>query len=193
MMRQLFRNLRQTDKILLRYPAQLPNTFFANLKEDTVEKNITAGRITGRKIGNVISLNFIDRSRKIAEDRWRVELVGEMETPITQNLWAAVSENDAFLLDCIQKKLGDRLRFSISRVRKFVADDDKEAVLAELLSRFEDNILPYMDRPDFVQKLFMKNFNEARKKCLSDRHTSQTDAQTAVEDEGPADFSDLFK
>jgi len=159
-----------------------------------VEKNKTSGKITGQKSGNVISMNFIDRSRKIAGDRWLVELVGEMEIPITQNLWTAVSEKDALLLDCIQKKLGDRLRFSISRVRNFVADSEKKAVLDELLSRFEENLLPYMDKPDFVQKLFMKNFNEARNKCVSDRHTSQREAQTAKEeDEGPADFSDLFK
>jgi len=193
MMIQLCRNQRQTDKILLRYPAQLPNPFFTHLKEDTVEINITPGRITGRKTGKVISMNFIDRSRKIAGDRWLVELVGEMDIPITQDFWAAVSENDAHLLHSIQKKLGDRLRFSISRIRNFVADDDKEAVLDELMSRFEENILPYMDTPDFVRKLFMKNFNEARKKCIADRYISPNDAQPAGEDEGPTDFSDLFK
>jgi len=186
-------NQRQTDKILLRYPAKQPNPFFTNLKEDTVGKNITASRITGQKTGNVIAMNFMDRSRKIAGDRWLVELVGEMEIPIPQNFWDAVSENDTQLLDCIQKKLGDRLRFSISRVRNFVADGDKKAVMDELLSRFEENIVPYMDKPDFVRKLFVRNFNEARKKCISDQYISPSDVQPAEEDEGPADFSDLFK
>ena len=164
-----------------------------NMAETPVEENKTSGRTTGQKIGNVMAMNFIDHSRKIAGDRWLVELVGEMDIPITQNLWAAVSENDAILLDCIRKKLGGRLRFSISRIRNFVADNEKEAVLNELLSRFEENILPYMDKPDFVQKLFMKNFNEARNKCASDRNTAPSAAQPAEEDEGPADFSDLFK
>ena len=140
-----------------------------------------------------MAINFIDRSRKIAGDRWLVELIGEMEIPIAQDLWDPVSESDHDLLDCIRKKLGDRLQFSISRIRNFVADDDKEDVLNELISRFEENIVPYTNKPDFVRKLFMKNFNEARKKCLTHRHTAQQDKETAVEDEGPADFSDLFR
>ena len=140
-----------------------------------------------------MAINFIDRSRKIAGDRWLVELVGEMEIPFAKDLWDPVTESDHDLLDCIREKLGDRLRFSISRIRNFVADDEKEDVLNELISRCEENIVPYTNKPDFVRKLFMKNFNEARKKCLTDRHTAQQDEETAVEDEGPADFSDLFR
>ena len=156
-----------------------------------MEQNKTVAGITGQKTGNVIAINYIDRSRKIAGDRWLVELVGEMEVPITEAFWAAVSENDVDLLDCIRKKLGDRLRFSISRTCNFVADDGKEAVFNELLSRFEENIAPYMDRPDFVQKLFLKTFNKAREKCVSDWYPPQSD-EGHEEDEGPADFSDLF-
>jgi hypothetical protein len=158
-----------------------------------VGKNRAAAGTTGRKTGNIMTINFIDRSRKIAGDRWLVELVGELEIPITENFWTVVSENDIDLLDCIRKKLGDRLQFSISRIRNFVADSEKEAVSAELISRFEENILPYMDKPDFVRKLFMKKFNEARDKCTSDQYTSPNDAQPVEEDDGPADFSDLFK
>lgn len=156
-----------------------------------MEVNHTAVWATRQKIGNVASINYIDRSRRIAADRWLVELVGEMEVPITEAFWAAVSENDVDLLDCIRKKLGDRLRFSISRTRNFVADDEKEAVFNELLSRFEENIAPYMDRPDFVQKLFIRNFNKAREKCVSDWYPPQGDEEPE-EGEGPADFSDLF-
>jgi flagellar motor switch protein FliG len=163
------------------------------MKEDTVEKDKAAVRITSQTKGNAISITYSDRSRKIAGDRWLVELVGEMETPITQNFWAAVSEDDALLLECIRKNLGDRLQFSISRIRNFVAVHEKEAVFNELLDRFEKNIAPYMDKPDFVRKLFMKNFNEARKRCVADRDTAQGDMQDVEEDEGPADFSDLFK
>lgn len=156
-----------------------------------MEENHTAAWVTGQKIGNVVSINYIDRSRKIVGDRWLVELVGEMDIPITETFWAAVSENDVDLLDCIQKKLGDRLRFSISSIRNFVADDEKEAVFNELISRFEENIAPYMDKPDFVQKLFLKNFNDARGKCVSDWYPPQSDEEPE-EVESPADFSDLF-
>jgi hypothetical protein len=179
---------RQTDTILLRYPTKLPDPIMTN-----VRKNKTAADITGRKTGNAMAINFIDRSRKIAGDRWQVELVGEMEIPIPQNFWTAVKENDVDLLDCIRKKLGDRLPFSISRIRNFVADDEKEAIRNELISRFEENIAPYMDKPDFVRKLFLKKFKEARQKCISDRYAAPHDAQPAEEDEGTADFSDLFK
>jgi len=152
-----------------------------------------AAIIADKKIRDGISITFYDRSREIVGDRWQVELVGEMEIPVSETFWAAVSENDADLLDCVRKKIGNRIHFSVSRIRNFVDQDEKQPLIDEMVRRFEKNIMHYLDSPDFSQKLFVKNFNEARDKCIAERYRTSEPDQPEDEDQGPADFSHLFK
>ena len=152
-----------------------------------------AARIADKKIRDGISITYYDRSREIAGDRWLVELVGEMEVPVSETFWAAVRESDGDLLDCVRKEIGNRIHFSVSRVRNFVDQEEKQTVLDEMVRRFEENIMHYLDSPDFSQKLFVKNFNEAREKCLSEEYRTPKPDQPEDENQGPADFSHLFK
>ncbi len=152
-----------------------------------------AAIIADKMIRDGISISFYDRSRKIAGDRWQVELVGEVEVQVSETFWAAVDESDADLLDCVRKKIGNRIHFSMSRIRNFVDQDEKQTVFDEMFRRFEENVLQYLDNPNFSQKLFVKHFNEAREKCLSKGYQTPEPDQPGDEEQGPADFSHLFK
>ena len=152
-----------------------------------------AAIIADKKIRDGISITFYDRSREIVGDRWQVELAGEVEIPVSETFWTAVHESDGDLLNCVRKKIGNRLHFSVSRIRNFVDQEDKQPVLDEMVRRFEENIMHYLDSPNFTQKLFVKNFNEAREKCIAERNQAALPDQPEDEDQGPADFSDLFK
>ena len=152
-----------------------------------------AAKIADKKIRDGISITYYDRSREITGDRWQVELVGEMEIPVSETFWAAVHESDGDLLDCVRKKIGNRIHFSVSRIRNFVDQEKKQQVLDEMVRRFEENIMHYLGNPDFSQKLFVKYFNEAREKCLSKGYRTPEPDQPEDEDQGPADFSHLFK
>jgi hypothetical protein len=157
-----------------------------------VEEKKTA-RIADKKTRDGISITFYDRSREIVGDRWQVELTGEVEIPVSETFWAAVSENDGDLLDCVRKKIGNQIHFSVSRIRNFVDQAEKQPLLDEMVRRFEENIMHYLDSPNFTQKLFVKYFNEAREKCLFEGYRTPEPDQPEDEDQGPADFSRLFK
>lgn len=154
------------------------------------KKDIT---IAEKKIRDGIAVTFYDRSRKIAGDRWLVELVGKAEVSVAEHFWSAVDEKDEKLLACVRKELGNRLTFSLSRVRNFVDQEEKQQTLDEMIRRFEENILQYLDAPNFSQKLFVKQYNDAKKKCITEGYRPPQPAQPDDEDLGPADFSHLFK
>jgi len=152
-----------------------------------------AAILAGKKIRDGISITFYDHSREIVGDRWQVELVGEMEIPVTETFWAVVHESDADLLDCVRKKIGNRIYFSISRIRNFVDQNEKQPVIDEMVQGFEENIMHYLDNPDFSRKLFVKNFTAAREKCMAERYRTSEPDQSDDADQDPADFSHLFK
>lgn len=150
--------------------------------------------IAEKKIRDGIAITFFDRSRKIAGDRWLVELVGEVEVPVAECFWTAVDERDEDLLNCVRKELGDRLTFSLSRVRNFVDHEDKQKILDEMVRRFEENIMQYLDTPNFSEKLFVKQYKEVKEKCIATGYHPQPPGPSEEDEEqGPADFSHLFK
>jgi hypothetical protein len=150
-------------------------------------------RIADKKIGDNISITYFDRSRKITGDRWLVELTGEVEVAVSETFWATVHEPDSDLLECIRKRIGDHIHFSISRNRNFVDEKEKQKIFAELFGRFEENVAQYLDSPDFSHKLFVKHFNEAKEKCQTEGYRTPEPELPEDEDQGPADFSHLFK
>ena len=153
------------------------------------------GRIAGKKISDNISITYFDRSRKITGDRWMVELTGEVEIPVSETFWHTVKEADKNLLNCIREKIGEMLHFSVTRNQNFVDEKEKQKILDMMVKRFEENIIHYLDNPDFTQKLFLKKFNEAKTQCLSVGYqTPEAEGDpTEDDDQGPADFSHLFK
>lgn len=139
-----------------------------------------------------ITISFIDNSRPVAGDRWYIEIVCNATLPCTAELWTTVPDSDTMLLDCIQNAMGTHLLFSITRSRIFIADDTKDSIVNELIKQVDENILHYVNKQSFRNKLFEKKYQEARERCL----TATTDKEISAEiqeEEEPVDFSHLFK
>jgi hypothetical protein len=133
-----------------------------------------------------------DCSRKIASDRWVVALECRAIIPLPAGQAESLKQgDDPQLTDCIAKYLGNSLEFSTTREIQFVAAEDKEEKLQELLSRLLDNISTYLDNPAFPGQLLKRRYEELRERCLRER--SSAPVELAEEEEGPADFSDLFR
>ena len=125
------------------------------------------GKIIGRqKLGNGMELILYDRSRLMAGDRWLVELVCKAYIPIDESYWEIAADEDPQRLYAIGEMLGEKLEFHINKKRNFVAAEDWETVLREMVQQVYDSILEYIKRPDFPRRLFAKQYQDARQKLL---------------------------
>lgn len=149
--------------------------------------------IIDKRIAGNIRICFYDRSRPVAGDRWLVKLDCKAVIPADGEFWDQLKEEDAEILACTQKKIGKNLSFSISRERNFIAEQEKQPVLDELISRIEENIVHYLDNPEFPKKLFAKQYKSAKEKCLLEKYYRQTIDPSPEDDDGEVDFSELFK
>ncbi|RKX20377.1 MAG: hypothetical protein DRP51_05810 [Candidatus Zixiibacteriota bacterium] len=110
---------------------------------------------------NGLTLEFIDNSRKIAGDRYVVVLKTRIEVPVS-NSW--FSERDASIpsIEDITKKVGDTVFFEQKKERNFVDENEKEAVLNNIIEVAEDFGIRYLGHPDFPKKLILKKYNEKK-------------------------------
>ena len=110
---------------------------------------------------NGLDLEFIDVSRKIAGDRYQVALLTRIEVPVEEGWF---SENNQEIPDIgdIRKKIGNRVVFEQKRERNFVDDQEKEAVIKNVIEVAEDYGMRYLGHPDFPGKLILKRYNDEK-------------------------------
>lgn len=133
----------------------------------------TSKRIEEKQMTNGMTVSLYDRSRGIIGDRWQVELVCEAVIPITEDLRKARPCEDSELSARIREAMGDTLVFSVAKVRNFVSDEERQAVMDELLGQVRENMMGYLDDPNFPRKLFAKRYEETRERCLFEERRRQ--------------------
>lgn len=143
-------------------------------------------------LANGLHLSFHDKSRPLAGDRWLVELCCTAVYPLTEELSAGLVEPDAGLRAAILGLLGGELEFTVQRTRQFVDEGEKNEILAALLAGVKEHMLAYFAKPDFPRRLFQDTCRKLREECRLEILRSQVPEESA-EDEGPADFSALFR
>lgn len=145
-----------------------------------------------KKLANGLQLSFHDHSRPLAGDRWLVELRCTAEYPLSADLIGELVEPDAELKAAMVQRLGDSLEFTVRHHRQFVDQREKDQVLTAMLARVKEHLLNYMAKPDFPARLFQDTCRRLREECLLARHQGAM-ADQEPEEEGPADFSALFR
>lgn len=146
--------------------------------------------LSENKLVNGVELSIIDESKKIAGDRWFVKLCGRALVP-----WSGEME------ELLQKAGGDlkhlkdslgEIVFEIVRERNFISETEKQKTIDVMLSDIQENIVTYIEKPMFIEKLVEKRIIEWREACNREVLTDASQELNAEED-GPADFSDCFK
>jgi hypothetical protein len=122
--------------------------------------------IEQQKLANGIRLKLIDQYRVMIGDRWLVELRCEAHIPVGESFWDLVSDIDPQLLVEIKRILGDNVVFATIKQRNFIDTHERETVLREMVQQVYASMLDYMQRPDFPQEYFKKQYHETRKKLL---------------------------
>jgi hypothetical protein len=121
---------------------------------------------------NGMVLCLYDHSQRLAGDRWVVRLQGELRIAVAPEFFSLIKEDDPELLATIRERLGSELVFTLAKERYFIAEEEKNAVMAELLARIRENVLTYLKSSSFPRKLFGKQYEEQKRQILLARKVS---------------------
>ena len=147
--------------------------------------------IKDKKLANGLMLTFTDCSKPLVADRWFVKMQGEVKFPLTDAAWPEDTGDDPDLLAMIKEQLGDSVSYILCKERNFVAADEKETILEDLVNQVEKNLVGYLSDPSFPQKLFTRHYEETKQKCMVERQ--QPPLPINDEDDSAADFSACFR
>lgn len=146
------------------------------------------------QLTNKLEVSLYDHSRKVAGDRWLVKVKCVASAELPQDFFSKKfdEENDPELVDEIKDRFGKNLLFEINRELNFVDENEKDESIVFLIGSLKENMIDYMGRKSFIDKLLLKKYNEYRQEVLTRKNFEFTD-QNEKEDEGPADFSSCFR
>lgn len=148
-----------------------------------------------RRLENNMTLTVYDQSKIMAGDRWLIKVICEAEIPVGEEFFARVSEADGELQAEVCEAMAGSVKFSVAKEKTFVAEAERVALIELMVTEIMTNMVGYLNRPEFPEKLFFKRYDEFREKCATARHYRglENEDRDGDGDEGPADFSSCFK
>lgn len=151
--------------------------------------------LSRRRLANGMDLNYYDMSRKVAGDRWMVELKCEVSIPVLDAYYNRYQNVEPEMLEEIKSVLSESTSFSTSKERFFVPEEDRGKVLEELIEQADSTIFSYLNNPKFPERTCRKRIEETMEKLTTEKAMNSLTNQNSQkeEDEGPADFSFCFK
>lgn len=114
-----------------------------------------------KELPNGMRCSITDQSRVVAADRWLVRIVIDFTSAVSEDLWKKA--DDLPEKEALRKLIGDRLSFQQVRDRHFIDDAEKATVINDILQQITTDILPYAENDKFVDALFNKRVEEARR------------------------------
>lgn len=108
---------------------------------------------------NGIQLKIFDGSRKVAGDRWMINLVARMDIPVMETLVKNGRESSESI-DEIQTMIGEKVSFEQKRERIFIDESEKDSVFKEMVDIFLNHTLRYLSREAFPKQYVMKKYRE---------------------------------
>jgi hypothetical protein len=117
-----------------------------------------ADRLLSRySLANGLTLEFWDRSRVAAGDRWQVVCEVRVTVPVTG---ATLPPELRRSLAEVTQVLGSQVVFVKQEVRNFVAVGEMARLLVEMQSWLRKSLETYLGHPDFATRLIRKRFRD---------------------------------
>jgi hypothetical protein len=114
-------------------------------------------------LDNGLNIEFLDFSRKIAGDRWRVEFVARILIPIRDH-WLEAVGTLPVTVDALKQVLGDTVQFEYRNVRNFVDQGEKQTLFEQMQANFNSNLKPYCNHPAFAGRFILKEYQTRQRK-----------------------------
>ena len=151
--------------------------------------------IEQRSLANNMTLTVYDQSKKMAGDRWLIKIICEAELPVNEGFFSRRSESDLALQAEVREVMAGSVKFSATKERTFIAETERAGLVERMVADVLTNMVAYMNRPEFPEKLFARKYEEIRLACSTARHyrSLSNEDRDGDDDVGPADFSACFK
>jgi hypothetical protein len=124
---------------------------------------MTQRHLATQSLDNRLTLDLYDTSRKMAADRWLVEVVMEIEVPVRAN-WFNEELAPPAPLETLTAVLGERVRFEYRDRRTFVDAGEKEELVAKMQADLLAMAPRYYGHPNFAARFIAKKYLEACRK-----------------------------
>jgi hypothetical protein len=108
-------------------------------------------------LANGLTLELLDASRKVASDRYRIELIERIRIPVDAGLF---SETDTIDIEALCETLGPVVAFEKRTERNFIAEKERDAVFNALVDGAVNGKALYYAHPDFARKYLTKTYAE---------------------------------
>ena len=147
------------------------------------------GHLEDEQLANGVVVRFYDESRRVAGDRWQVKVRCDAVVSVSESFWSLVSGGPE-LIEEIRAALGGEIILTNVTERNFISAEEKEVLVAEIVSRARKNIFGYLADPGFPERYFERCFKEAREEIERKKREVWAPDNEAIDE--PVDFSHLF-
>lgn len=106
---------------------------------------------------NGLTLVCLDRSKKIAADRWYIGIGIEIAIPVEKR-WLDGLSVDEERFQQIQETLGDKVIFKQRKERNFISDDQKDEIVQQIIKNITEIADNYFCKKAFPGKYLLKEF-----------------------------------
>lgn len=141
------------------------------------------------QLANGVIVRFFDESRRVAGDRWQVRVRYDAVVSVYEKFWSLMSGEPELIRE-IRAALGTEIVLTSYNERNFISAEKKEALVAEIVSRYRKNIFGYLDDPGFPERYFKRRVKETREEI--EQKKKEVWFQDNDDIEEPIDFSHLF-
>ena len=111
------------------------------------------------ELENSHCLEIFDDSRKIGADAYVVIMTAKMEIPVKKELFSTEDVSDDMFEDIVTT-LGSPIVYEYRLERNMIMAREKDEVLERLVATFLDNTGQYVAKPQFPEKLVLKEYRE---------------------------------
>jgi hypothetical protein len=141
------------------------------------------------QLANGVVVRFYDESRRVAGDRWQVKIRYDAVVSVSEDFWNLVSGEPEYIEE-IRARLGTQIILTNVNERNFISAQEKDALVADIVSSAQKNVFGYLAHPGFPERYFKRCFKEAREKIEQKEREAWIPDNEDIEE--PFDFSHLF-
>jgi len=107
---------------------------------------------------NGLTLQCLDRCKKIAADRWYICIFVEIVVPVKE-AWFREHPLAKGMFERIKNKLGNKVVFRQKKERNFVSDDQKDQIVKSICEGAVEMGERYLGNDSFAANFILKEFN----------------------------------
>jgi len=115
--------------------------------------------LESRTLPTGLVVHLFDRSKRIAGDRWYVQLLVEIPIPLDDSLLDKLGTNKE-LVEAFRREAGNPFVYRYKKERNFIDAGEKDAALEQLKEEFLKTNWNYLAHPRFAELTVKKSFRE---------------------------------